>query len=70
MTSQVGVFHLSVPDMGERYGTAAPVVGSKGTTWPHWYTTEQMVWPQQTSGAQVFFGKSTGPCLFFSWTLC
>lgn len=47
--------------MGERYGSAAPVLGSKGFDWPHWYTTPDMVWPQQTSGAQVFFGTSL-PC--------
>ena len=52
----VGAYGVSVPDLGESYGTAVPVDAVKGFEWPHFYYGARQINPQLTAASQWWYG--------------
>lgn len=59
-SDEEGTYGISVPDLGESYGTAVLVLATKGVEWPHFYYGENEIDPQRTAASQDWYGELYG----------
>ena len=58
LTNQTGVFHISVPDLGERYGASEAITASTEFTYPHFSVgSDGSVVPELTAASQWWYGE-------------
>ena len=61
-----GIYSLSVPDLGELYGTALPVAAEKNFKWPFSYYGDDEIEPKRTAASQLWYGELT-PLFLWSY---